>query len=219
MTGDDERVERNEEVGLVLDPNMAESWRECGEVWSAVSSRIVTARLRLCEKAVARSSRGRSGPVYGVVVSVYAPTHRACQADKDKLYVDLQTVVDGVSAEDVLLIVGDLNVRVGSGRIGGDRWDGVHGRHGVGQMNSSGEELLAWCSLNSLVVMNTMFEKKEIHKCTWQHPGSKSWHCIDYIIMRQCQRHMCSDVMVLRSADCWMDHKLLQGQLRIRVYL
>ncbi len=27
-----ERVERNEGVGLVLDPIMAESWRECGEV-------------------------------------------------------------------------------------------------------------------------------------------------------------------------------------------
>ncbi len=76
MTG--ERVERNEGVGLVLDPNMAESWRECGEVWSAVSSRIVTARLRSCEKAVARSSRGRSGPV---CERVYAPTHRACQAE------------------------------------------------------------------------------------------------------------------------------------------
>ncbi len=34
-----------------------------------------------------------------------------------------------MSAEDVLLIVGDLNARLGSGRIGGDRWDGVHGRH------------------------------------------------------------------------------------------
>ncbi len=57
-----ERVERNEGVGLVLDPIMAESWRECGEVWSG--------------------------------------------------------------------------------------------------------------ALNCLVVMNTMFEKKEIHKCTWQHPGT-----------------------------------------------
>ena len=33
--------------------------------------------------------------------------------------------------------------------------------------------------------------------------------------MKQCQRHMCSDVSVLRSADCWTDHKLLRGQLRI----
>ena len=50
-------------------------------------------------------------------------------------------LVDGVSAEEVLLIVGYLNARVGSGRIGGDRWDGVRGRHGIGQMNLSGEGL------------------------------------------------------------------------------
>ena len=33
--------------------------------------------------------------------------------------------------------------------------------------------------------MNTRFEKKNIHKHTWQHPDSKQWHWIDYIIMRQ----------------------------------
>ena len=206
VPGVGERVERNEGVGLVLDPSMVESWRECGEVWSPVSSRIVMARLMLCDKA--RSSRGGSGLVYGIIVSVYAPTHRASQKDKDKFYADLLSVVDGVSAEDVLLVVGDFNARVGSGQMGGDEWDGVCGRHGVGLMNTSSEALLAWCSLNGLVVMNTVFEK-EIHKYTWQHPGSKRWHCIDYIIMKQCQRHMCSDVSVLRSANCWTDHKLL----------
>ena len=34
--------------------------------------------------------------------------------------------------------------------------------------------------------------------------------------MRQRQRHMCCDVTVLRTADCWTDHKLLQAQLTIR---
>ena len=35
----------------------------------------MNARLKLCEKAAGKS-RTRSGPVvYGVVVSVYAPTH------------------------------------------------------------------------------------------------------------------------------------------------
>ena len=78
------------------------------------------------------------------------------------------------------------------------------------------EALLSWCALNSLVVMNTMFEKKNIHKYTWQHPGSKQWHCIDYIIMRQKQRSWCCDVSVLRSADCWTDHKLLRAQMKLQ---
>ena len=56
---------------------------------------------------------------------------------------DLQSLVDGVSGEDVLLIVGDLNARVGSGNDGGDEWDAVLGRRGVGQMNEAGEVLLS----------------------------------------------------------------------------
>ena len=35
-------------------------------------------------------------------------------------------MVDGVSGEDVLLIVGDLYVRVGSGKDGGDEWNAVN---------------------------------------------------------------------------------------------
>lgn len=214
VPGKSEKGERNEGVGIVMDPCMGESWKECGEVWNPVSSRIVSARLRICDNAAGRSPRGRRGPVFGVVVSVYAPTHRASQVDKDKFYADLQSVVDGVSTEDVLLIVGDFNTRVGSGKVGGDEWEGVRGKHGVGLMNEDGEALLSWCSLNGLVVLNTVFEKKKIHKYTWQHPGNKQWHCIDYIIMRQGQRHMCSDVTVLRTADCWTDHMLVRGQLR-----
>ena len=82
--------------------------------------------------------------MYDVVVSVYAPSHRACQADKDKFYSALRSVVDDVSDEDVLLIVGDyLNARVGSGKDGGDEWDAVRSRHGVGQRNEAGEVLLS----------------------------------------------------------------------------
>ena len=102
---------------LCLTQALADSWRQGGEQWKPVSSRIVIARLKLCEKAAGKS-RTRSGPVYGVVVSVCAPTHRTCQADKNKFYSDLQNVVDGVSSEDVLLIVGDLNTRIDSGKDG-----------------------------------------------------------------------------------------------------
>ena len=68
----------------------------------------------------------------------------------------------------------------------------------------------------SLTVMNTMFERKNIHKYTWQLPGSKQWYYIDYIIMRQKQRSWCCDVSVLRPADCWTDHKLLRAQMKLQ---
>ena len=41
---------RNEGVAIVLDPALAENWKSSGEEWQAISSRIVSARLKLGEK-------------------------------------------------------------------------------------------------------------------------------------------------------------------------
>ena len=38
-------------------------------------------------------------------------------------------------------------------------------------------------SLKEATVCNTWFNKKDIYKCTWQHPKSKKWHCIDHAIV------------------------------------
>jgi len=65
--------------------------------------------------------------------------------------------------------------------------------------------------------MNTCFKKKNIHKYTWQHPGNKQWHCIDYVIMRQKQRKLCQDAGVIRAADCWTDHKPLCVKIKMKV--
>ena len=43
----DARYLRNEGVGIVLDEKALEAWKLGGEVWKAVSSRIVTARLKV----------------------------------------------------------------------------------------------------------------------------------------------------------------------------
>ena len=38
---------RNEGVGIALDKAVAEAWKKAGEVWEAVSSRVVMARVLL----------------------------------------------------------------------------------------------------------------------------------------------------------------------------
>ena len=53
----------------------------------------------------------------------------------------------------------------------------------------------------------------QIHlETSWQYIA-KLWYCIDYILMRQCQRKFCHDAPVLCKADCWTDHKLLRTKL------
>ena len=127
----------------MLDPTMAENWKSsCGE-WQAVSSRIVSARLKLGEKV---GQRGRREPVHGTIVSVYAPTHRVNQEEKDKFYTDLQSQIDGVAEEYILVVVGDFNARVGSSERHEDMWNDVRGYHGVGRIYEAGETLLSWCA-------------------------------------------------------------------------
>ena len=46
--------------------------------------------------------------------------------------------------------------------------------HGVGEMNESGKSLLYFCAMNKLIVMNTLFEKANVFKYTWQHPGNET---------------------------------------------
>ena len=205
-------IQRGEGVGIVLDPVMSEAWRSAGEVWKVVSSRIVMLRLLLTEKEVPGLG---SRPLYITLLSVYAPTHRSCPDLKSEFYNDLQVSLDFVPKGDLLIMVGDFNARVGSNIRGEDSvW---HDYHGVGELNESGEDLLSFCALNELTIMNTMFEKASIFKHTWQHPGTKHWHCIDYIIMRRADRSLCYDVSVRRSAECWTDHKLLCMKLGLKV--
>ena len=74
-------------------------------------------------------------------------------------------------------------------------------------------ELLSFLSTNEATVCNTWFRKKEIYKQTWQHPKSKKWHCIDYVIMRKVHRRKCVDVSVMRGANCNTDHRMLRAKL------
>ena len=45
------------------------------------------------------------------------------------------------------------------------------------------EKSSAFLPTNEATVWNT-FEKKDIYKQIWQHPKSKQWLCIDYVIMK-----------------------------------
>ena len=47
-------------------------------------------------------------------MSVYAPTFRSTAEQKEQFFSDLQAELDSVDEHDVLLLVGNVNARVGS---------------------------------------------------------------------------------------------------------
>ena len=128
---------------------------------------------------------------------------------------DLQDTVDAAPSTDVLMLLGDFNARVGSSKDDSDVWQDVRGKHGVGECNAAGERFLEFCAVNQLTIMNTWFQKKHHHLTTWRHPATKAWHMIDYVVLRTEQRALCTDVQVMRGANCWSDHNMVRAKMRL----
>jgi len=144
--------------------------------------------------------------------SIYSPTLQADQAEKDKFYSELRTLVKNAPSEDKILILGDFNARVGQDS---EAWKGVLGKHGVGKCNDNGRLLLELCSELQLVITNTIFQQKDSHKTTWMHPRSKHWHLIDYVLVRKRDLKDVLHTRVMPSAECHTDHRLVRCKLKL----
>ena len=81
----------------------------------------------------------------------------------NEFYKQLQSTLAVVPTRDMVIIMGDFNARVGSDN---EMWRSVIGSHSPDQRNENGERLLDFCACNDLVVTNTCFPHKTIHKCT-----------------------------------------------------
>ena len=66
---------------------------------------------------------------------------------KDEFFDDLQVVISSTPPDDLLLVMGDFNARVGCGDDMDPSWLGVKGKFGVGRLNENGEHLLTFCAM------------------------------------------------------------------------
>ena len=119
--------------------------------WTPINKRIITARFY--------SKYRRT-----TIIQVYAPHNEKEDAEKEQFYQELQETVGGCNKNDIIIIMGDLNAKVGNDNTGYER---TMGRHGIGTQNDNGERLCEFCQLNGLVITGTLFPHKDIHKTTW----------------------------------------------------
>ena len=123
--------------------------------WKPVNSRIIQARLK-----------GRQTNLS--IIQCYAPTNDSNDRDKEVFYKQLQATFQNVHCRDLLLVMGDLNVKVGSDNLNFER---VMGREGYGVQNDNGERLVEWCAFNNMIIGGTLFPHRNIHKLTWTSPN------------------------------------------------
>ena len=116
--------------------------------------------------------------------------------------------------EDLIIIMGDLNAKVGADNSGIDR---VMGRHGSGIINENGERLVEFCTTNNLVIGGTLFPHREIHKITWCSPNGRDRNQIDHLLINGKLRRSLRDVKVRRGADIGSDHHLVTACLKLKL--
>ena len=76
------------------------------------------------------------------IIQVYAPTTSATEQEIEEFYEELQQMVQEISSQDITIIMGDFNARVGRDWR---TWRGALGKQGYGEENERGERLLSFC--------------------------------------------------------------------------
>lgn len=184
-------------VALILNRSTAKTLIE----WEPVSDRIIRARFhsKYCKLTI---------------LQCYAPTNEAEDEVKDDWYEQLQYEVSRVPQHDLLLIMGDINAKVGSDN---SNCEAAMGKHGCGNINDNGERLVDFCLNNNCIIGGTTFPHKNIHKLTWKSPDGRTINQIDHVIINKKWRRSLLDVKVYRGADVSSDHYMLFAKIKLKL--
>ena len=92
----------------------------------------------------------------------------AKEAEVQRLYEDLQDLLELTPKKDVLFIIGDWNAKVGSQETPGET-----GKFDLGVQNEAGQRLIEFCQENALVIANTLFQQHKRRLYTWTSPDGQ----------------------------------------------
>ena len=102
------------------------------------------------------------------VIQVYAPISNAEEGEVERLYEDLQDLLELTPQKDVLFIIGVRNAKVGS-----QETPGVTDKFGLGMQTEAGQRLIEFHQENALVVANTLFQQHKRRLYTWTSPDGQ----------------------------------------------
>ena len=187
-----------EGVAIIVKEELKEYVRE----WKEISSRLMWVRMRF-------------GADSWAFVSAYGPGSEQPENEKEVFWDELRTCVQGFRVSEKVVVLGDLNARVGSCAI-----PGIIGNFGVNGVNENGERMLEMCGECEMAVGNTYFKKKMIHKITWVSRiggGMGDRALMDYVLISSRDKERLIDVNVLRGVHGGMsDHFLVEGKLKVK---
>jgi exonuclease III len=180
---------------------MSRRWKNNLLNWDPVSDRIIVARFKCKIRNI-------------TVVQCYAPNEVANKEEKQRFYAQLREVFASIKKQDIVILMGDLNPKVG---VRNEGLEQVMGKNGKGDRNENGEMFVDFCMEQELAIGRTLFKHKECHKVTWVSPDVKTENQINHIAISQKWRKSLLETRNKRGADIGSDHHLVVAGLRLKV--
>ena len=135
------------------------------------------------------------------------------EEEKDKFYEILdQTLREYKKGRECLVVMGDFNAKVGSGRE-----ENIIGPYGLGTRNENGDRLVNFCKKHNLFVTNTWFQQKSTAKHTWISPGGRIKNQTDFVLVDNRFRNGVQNSKAMPGAHCETDHKPVTARLKIKL--
>ena len=180
-------------VGLVLDSKFSKSVLS---FWPK-SERMLLVKLK-------------ASPFNINIIVVYAPTSDAADDEIDSFYESLDQIVKSCKSQEMKIIVGDWNAKIGQGRE-----DKTVGPFGLGERNERGDRLIDWCMANRMVVTNTWFKVHPRRRYTWTQAGDRARNQIDFILIDQRFRNAVKSSYAYPGADVNSDHNPVIARMQL----
>lgn len=179
-SGVNKEEDHRDGVGSLLTKKMHKSLK-----WHPISERILLARFRARIRCVS-------------ILQCYAPTEMAKETKKMEFYKQMVETIKKCNKKDMIVIMGDLNAKVGSDNRDAQQ---VMGCYGTGERNENGDLLVEFCANHALVIGGTLFSHKDCHKNTWISPDVRTENQIDHIIVSGRWKKSLMDVRARRETD------------------
>ncbi|KAI8519497.1 hypothetical protein Bbelb_027540 [Branchiostoma belcheri] len=127
--------------------------------------------------------------------------------EKDNFFEKLDGSISSVPDTDNLVVMGDLNGRVGKRR---PPWESYLGPHSdtTKKCSFDGEQLLALCAEHDLWIANTFFQHRESQTQAWYKWNNLTVSSqIDFILTRRKHRKTVVDTRAIPNAEMDRDHR------------
>ncbi|KAL2623271.1 hypothetical protein R1flu_003476 [Riccia fluitans] len=175
--------------------------------WTEHSACLLSARFQL-----------QNGMTLTTIVA-YAPTNSSSDVDKEQFALLLASVLSALPKRDLIVVLGDFNVQIGSDSAS---FSDIRGPHSVqpDTANSNGTRLLDMASSYQLVIANTLFPHIRIHQYTQEmtYRGFDRGSSDHYLLVMSLKLRLSSNRQQQQPASamaavCYATDRLQQAQV------